>query len=165
MRNVTPRGREAIIEHEGLRLRMYRCTAGKPTIGVGHLITDEEKASGLIQIGDRAVRWREGLTREDAADLLDQDLDRFERAVEKLAPGLTDNQFDALVSLVFNIGVAAFKHPDPKRPERPSGVLRAIREGRHADVPAEMAKWNRAGGKVDRGLVRRRAREAALWSA
>lgn len=175
MREVTERGRDRIVEHEGVRLRAYDDATGKdwrpgrprigyPTIGVGHLLTKRELATGSIDIGDRAIPWPDGLSREDVLELLDQDLDKAERAVEELAPGLTDNQFDAIVSLVFNIGVGAFEHPDPKRPERPSGVLRAIREGRHGDVPAEMAKWNRSMGKVNRTLVRRRREEGALWS-
>lgn len=155
-RNVTRRGLDRIVHHEGLRLQMYRDSAGLPTIGVGHLLTRSELSSGKIFIGDEKVRWRDGLTKEQAFQLLDQDLDIAENAVEQAAPGLTDNQFDALVSFVFNVGVGAFQR---------STLLRRIRSGQLDDVPAQMARWTRAGGRVVRGLQVRREAEGALWSA
>lgn len=156
MRNVTTRGRDAIIAHEGFERFAYRDAKGLLTIGVGHLLTDDELASEVVRIGDRRVRWKDGLSRDDVAELLDQDLDIAERAVERLAPGLADNQFDALVSFVFNVGIDAFQK---------STLLRCIREGRLSAVPEQMKRWNRAGGRVVGGLVRRREAEAALWAS
>ena len=164
MRNVTPQGRELITQREGMKLRMYLDTAGKPTIGVGHLLTPAENASGAITIDGEQVLWRDGLTPSQVAWLLDKDLDVAERAVERLAPGLPDNQFDALVSVVFNIGVSAFEHPYKDQPDRPSGILRQIRAGRPDLVPAEFMKWVHSGGKVDKGLINRRKSEGAQWA-
>lgn len=156
MRSVTRRGLDEIVRHEGLRLHAYRDVAGLRTIGVGHLLTQSELSSGKILIAGEPVRWRDGLTEAQAFDLLAQDLDVAERAVEDLAPGLPDHQFDALVSFTFNVGVSAFAN---------STLLRRIREGRPEDVPAQMMRWNRAGGVPVKGLTRRRKAEAALWAS
>ncbi len=153
-RSVTPRGMREIIESEGLELRAYRDTAGLLTIGVGHLLTERELQSGRVLIDGEPVNWRDGITREQAMALLGQDLDVAEAAVERLAPGLADHQFDALVSFTFNVGVGAL---------RESTLLQRIREGRLDDVPRQLMRWTKSGGRVTPGLVRRREREAALW--
>ena len=154
MRNVTARGRDMIVRLEGLRLDAYRDVAGLLTIGVGHLLTRSELSSGKIHIAGQPVRWGDGITQQQALALLDQDLDETERAVERLAPGLTDAQFDALVSWTFNVGIGALAN---------STLLRKIRAGKLEDVPQQMMRWVRAGGVVVPGLIRRREQEAALW--
>lgn len=155
-RNVTSRGIKAIISHEGLETSPYRDTAGLLTIGVGHLLTRSELASGKVVIRGEKIHWDEGISTTQAMDLLDQDLDIAEDAVERLAPGLTDNQFDALVSFVFNVGVGAFEH---------STLLKKIRAGELDAVPAQMMRWVRSGDAFPPGLPKRRAAEGALWSA
>ena len=67
---------------------------------------------------------------------------------------VNDNQFSALVSFVFNIGVGAFKR---------ASLLRKLNAGDYAAVPKELMRWVRAGGKVLAGLKRRREAEARLW--
>ncbi len=68
--------------------------------------------------------------------------------------GLTSNQFGALVSFAYNVGIGNLKR---------SSVLRAVREGRHEDVPRLLLQWTKAGGRRLRGLVRRRRAEGRLW--
>jgi lysozyme len=155
MRSITPRGMDAIIHHEGLRKTAYRDVAGLLTIGVGHLLTRDELSSGKLRIGSEVVRWAKGISDSQARTLLAQDLDIAERAVSEDDRGLTDGQFDALVSLVFNIGVGAY---------RDSTLRRKLLAGDLDAVPAQIKRWNRAGGIVVPGLIRRRDSEAAMWN-
>lgn len=130
-----------IKQWEGLRLSAYQDVAGVWTIGYGH--------TGGVRIAQR-------ITEAEAERLLRVDLDRFEAAVDRhVTVPLNDNQFGALVSFAFNVGERAFAS---------STLLRKLNAGDHAAVPTELAKWNRAGGRVVAGLVNRRAAEAGLWA-
>jgi len=136
---------------EGTRLQVYEDSGGYKTIGVGHLLTNEELDSGLI----RGISWQAGITMEKCLDILAFDVRRAERAVNHhVEPELNQNQFDALVSFVFNIGAGAFSS---------SMLLKRINGDRIADVPYEMGRWNKVNGKVVRGLTLRREVEAELF--
>lgn len=139
-RRIGPAGLALIKSFEGCRLTAYRCPAGVWTIGYG----------------STGAHVREGMTisPERAEALLRGDLARFEAAVAKAVPAATQNQFDAMVSLAFNIGVAAFAK---------STVARKAKAGDHAGAAAAFSLWNKAGGKVLPGLTRRRAAEAELY--
>lgn len=89
-----------------------------------------------------------------AEALFDKDTDRFEAAVEKLAPKATDNQFAAMVSLAYNVGLANFEK---------STLLKKHNAGDYTGAAAEFTRWNRAAGRVMKGLTRRRAAEADLY--
>lgn len=67
---------------------------------------------------------------------------------------LSQNQFDALVSFAFNVGATAFQG---------STLLSVLNQGNYDDVPSQMLRWNRAGGRVLRGLTRRRTAEGELF--
>lgn len=153
---VSSKGLDALIKHEGLRHNMYKDVAGYPTIGVGHLLTRAELDTGSIMLGGTAVSWEKGLTPAQVKDLLSQDLKKFENAVDtSVRVLLNQNQFDALVSFAFNVGVGAFGR---------STLLKRLNAALpKEDVAKEFAKWNRAGGKVVKGLVNRRKAEAALF--
>ena len=129
------------------RFRAYRCPANVVTIGWGTTRAD------VPDLADGAV-W----TRERCDEVFITSLTRYEAMVDRLArdrvPPLRQHQFDALVSLAYNCG--------PKALAGSVGV--AVREGRDADVPACLARWNKAAGKVLAGLVRRRKAEGELWS-
>lgn len=116
---------------------------GKPwTIGWGH--TGPEVVKGLV--------WTQA--QADAAFV--QDLDKFERAVLKYVKvKLSQGQFDALVLLAYNIGADAFGK---------STLVRILNNENYGAVPPQFARWNKNDGKVMRGLIRRRAAEAALWA-
>jgi len=133
---------DLIKRFEGSRNKVYRCPAGVLTIGVGH--TGPDVKAGAVWT-DKQI---------DAA--LKADLDRFTVAVRSLiddAPA-TQHQFDALVSLAFNIGTGAFAR---------SSVLANHLKRRYPNAAAAFLLWNKGGGKVLPGLVARRAAEADLY--
>ncbi|MDD2900835.1 MAG: glycoside hydrolase family protein [Syntrophales bacterium] len=135
------RGLEFIKNEEGCVLHVYRDPAGYPTIGVGHLIKPGEAFDTI--------------TEEEALQLLARDLAVAENAVNQMVRvPLTQNQFEALVSFVFNVGSGNFQK---------STLLKLLNQGRYDAVPGELAKWRKAGGQVLPGLVARRRREAELW--
>ena len=135
---------------EGIRTKPYRDAAGLQTIGVGHLITQQELRTGIIVINADNAEWRGGLSTQQVYDLLDQDLQRFVAAVEDAVNvPLTQNQFEALVSFAFNIGIGAF---------RSSSLLRKLNSGDY-DIENELMRWTRAGGRELQGLVNRRRAE------
>ncbi len=102
----------------------------------------------------RAV-YPDGITIEEAGVLLDDDIRTLVPAVEAaITVPVNDNQFCALLSFVFNVGIGAFQR---------SSLLDKLNAGDRAVVPKELKRWVRAGGKVLAGLKRRRAAEARLW--
>ena len=134
---------------EGFRARAYRDAAGVWTIGYGH----------TSMAGPPQVSPGMRITRAEAERILRQDVERFAHQVARvLGPDvmarLNDNQFGALVSFAFNVGIGNLKR---------SAVLRAVREGRFDDVPRLLMRWTKAGGRRLRGLVRRRRAEGRLW--
>ena len=155
MRAISQNGLESIKESEGIRLEVYNDSAGYPTIGIGHLLTTNEKAVGIVKIGTDFADYSRGITEKEAFELLSQDVRYAVDAVNRLVKvGITQCQFDALVSLAFNIGTGAFGN---------STLLRRLNTGEYSSVPFEMRRWRKAGGKVSQGLVNRREVEIKLW--
>jgi lysozyme len=141
---ISRSGLEKIQQHEALRLTAYKDVAGKWTIGWGHLIQPHE--SHLIGAT---------ITHEQATELLRQDLARMEKAVNELVKvPITGNQYDALVSFVFNVGVNNF---------RKSTLLRKLNAGDYQGAALEFPRWKFAGGQVQAGLLARRAAEQSLF--
>jgi len=137
---TSKQGVELIKRHEGLRLIPYRCPANVLTVGYGH--TGSGVRNGAI-------------TEAEAERLLRGDLSTAERAVNAGCPGVNQNQFDALVSFVFNLGTGAFND---------STLLKKIKANPNdATISGEFSKWVNAGGKRLEGLVRRRKDEAGLY--
>src|SRR4051812_30432018 len=102
-------GLAAIERREAVRLEMYYDAKGLPTIGVGHLLTTEELDTGLLHIAGVDVHWKNGITKQEADDLLRQDAAQAEALVNRyVRVPLRPYQFDSLVSFVFNIGGAKF---------------------------------------------------------
>ena len=139
-RAINKEGLELIKSFEGLRLKAYRCSANVLTIGWGS--TGPHVKEGMT------------ITKDQAEELLRSDLRRFEDAVAAAAPKATDNQFSAMVSLAFNIGIGALQR---------STVLRRHLAGDHAGAADAFLMWNKAAGRVLAGLTRRRESEAALY--
>jgi len=135
-------GIELIKEFEGRRLVAYQDSVGVWTIGYGHT---------------KDV-WEDRLIIKSTADrLLAEDLAEFEKYVDNLVDvPLTQNQFDALVAWTFNLGPTNLSE---------STLLKKLNAGDYDSVPSEMKRWNKAGGEVLEGLVRRREAEAALFNA
>lgn len=138
-------GLELVKHFEGKHLKGYLCPANVPTIGYGH--------TGLVD--GRPIKIGMIITEEKADELLRQDMNKFEKAVESLVKvPLTQNQFDALVSFSFNVGSGAL---------RKSTLLRLLNNGQYDEVPNQLMRWNKGGGRVLAGLTRRRRSEGHLW--
>ncbi len=146
-RPVNTATRDLVKSFEGLRLRAYRCPAGRWTIGWGH-------TSGVTE-GD-------SITAEEAEELLEHDLSEAAEHVDRLVRvPLNENQRGALASFVLNLGAIAFM----------SSTLRErLNRGEYEAVPHELHRWTKSRHPVTRqlielpGLVRRREAEAVLWS-
>jgi lysozyme len=134
---------EGVIKHfEGYSPIIYKDAAGYDTIGFGHLIKPGEKIEEPL-LGDAAER------------LLQQDIAPNAAAVNQyVGVPLFQGQFDGVLSWTYNLGEGALKS---------STMLKKINAARHDEVPGQMKRWNRAGGKVLKGLERRREAEAALY--
>lgn len=138
---TSSKGIDLIKKHERLELAAYKCPAGIPTIGYGH--------TKNVQLGMRT-------SIAGAEIMLKEDLSFAESAVNRLVmKPINQNQFDALVSLVFNIGETKFKD---------STLLKVInRNPNDSAIKAQFERWIFGGGKVLPGLVTRRRDEATLY--
>jgi len=135
------KGTEILKYFEGCRLEAYQDSVGVWTIGYGH-------TKGVL----------EGMTitQEGAEQLLQTELEEYEGYIEKyVTVPLTQNQFDALVCWVYNLGPTNFKN---------STLLKELNSGNYTAAGKEITRWNKAGGKVLAGLVRRREAEAKLFN-
>jgi lysozyme len=142
---------------EGLRQQAYLDTGKESTIGIGHLLTRSERASGKIIIFGTPVQYESWLSAAEARQLLDQDLVGPESAVNRLVTvPLSQNQFDALVSFTFNLGEHALAG---------STLLKLLNTGSYDSVPTQLRRWVHDNGKVVKGLVDRREKEIALWES
>lgn len=150
-------GAAMLVALEGSRADMYHDDVGLPTIGVGHLLTRSELSSGKLKIGGILFPWGEGLSPAGIRSLVEQDTTATAAAVSRLVTvPLTQPQFDALVSLVFNIGEHAFAD---------STLLKLLNQGNYLAVPAQMRRWIHSKGMVLPKLQRRRATEIGRWNA
>lgn len=133
-------GIELIKKYECLKLKAYKCPAGVWTIGYGHT---------------KNVKQGDTITEKQAEILLIYDLFDFEYCIKKnVRIPLSQNQFDALVSLCFNIGCGNFLK---------STLLKKLNEGKIAEAAKEFLKWNKADGKELAGLTKRRQEEMELF--
>lgn len=134
-------GINLIKKHEGCRLQAYLCPAGVPTIGYGHT---------------RDVKLGQRITQHQADVILESDLEIYEEGVEHLTRMRPpkENQFAALVSFAFNLGVTRLAS---------STLMKKYLKGDVQGAADEFPKWVKAGGKVLPGLVKRRAEERALF--
>lgn len=147
------------MDMESVELMPYLDQAEKLTLGVGHLLTQTELASGQIYLDGKFTDWKNGLTREQVMALLAQDLRATETVVNAhVRVPLEQYQFDALCAFCFNVGAGAFVN---------STLLKRLNEGRYEAVPEQMRKWvyvTKGGQKVvSKGLKNRRDAEIKLW--
>lgn len=154
---MSPDGVKMLTRIEGKKNQMYHDQAGLPTIGVGHMLTKSELSSGKVRIDSQPISWRDGLTDAEVNDLLGSDLAKTEQAVNHLVKvPLSRNQFDALVSFVFNIGAEAFET---------STLLVLLNSGDYDSIPARMRRWVHSKGLVLPVLIARRETEIERWEA
>jgi lysozyme len=147
---------EIIKAFEGKQLRGYLDPVAIPTIGYG--ITEAVGLEIRYADGHRSKRIILGkaITEREADRLKMAALDQFEAKIAPLVAGikLNANEWGAIISLSYNIGPAAFAR---------SSVLRRLRQGDRTGAANAFQMWNKAGGKVLNGLVRRRRAERALF--
>jgi lysozyme len=140
---------------EELKQQVYPDTSGRPTIGIGHLITQSERSSGKIIINGQPIKYANWLSVQQCWELLDQDLKPPESAVNNsVKVPLNQNQFDALVSFTYNLGNMAFQN---------STLLKMLNAGSYGQIPGQLRRWIHDTGKVVQGLINRREKEIALW--
>lgn len=146
---TSEKGKKLIKTFESKRLKAYQDAVGVWTIGYGHT---KDVKQGMV------------ITDEQADAFLTSDLIYFENGVNKLINELncivTQNQFDALISFAFNLGLGSLRKSTLTR------KLYVMQQNDKASVIAvanEFPRWNKAGGKVLAGLVRRRAAERDLF--
>ena len=140
-------GYRLIAKHEGFRSKPYLCPAKIPTIGFGNTYYPN---------GERVTLLDKEISEEEAFEMFKEIADRFAKKVSKLVTSpINQNQFNALVSFTYNVGVANFIK---------STLLKKVNAD-HNDksIEQEFLKWTRAGGKVLNGLLKRRQDEARIY--
>ena len=138
--NISQEGLGLIKKFEGCELEAYVCAAGVWTIGYG--------STKEVKEGDK-------ISQEEADKLLLHEMDEYEGYItDNVTVDLKQNQFDSLVSWVFNLGPTNLKA---------STMLKVLNLGNFEGVPEQMKRWNKANGKTLDGLIRRREAEALLF--
>ena len=139
---ISQNGIELIKSFEGCVLTGYPDVGGVPTVGYGSTGPD-------VYIGMK-------ITQAEAERRLAKELEHFENGVSNLVKvAINQNEFDALVSFSFNVGLGAFQR---------STLLRLLNDGTERDiVSSEFLRWNKVDGKPVEGLTRRRKAEQALF--
>lgn len=152
-RKLSDNGLDLIARFEGFVPHVYNDAAGHATVGFGHLLHH-----GPATAADRArygTRENPKLSRSEALVLLRRDARQAQDAVRSLVrTGVSQNEYDALVSFVFNVGAGAFKT---------STLLQLLNRGRRGRAGVQFLRWNKAGGRVLLGLSRRRRAERRLF--
>lgn len=144
---IDKKGLDLIAEFEGLSLKPYLCSAKVPTIGYG---------STFYENGTKVKLTDAPITKQRAEQLLKNTADKFaEKVAVLISKSVTQNQFNALVSFAFNVGVSALKI---------STLLKLVNNNPNdGNIAKEFLKWNKAGGRVVQGLTNRRIKESALY--
>ena len=138
---ISSNGIELIKIFEGLELEAYKCAAGVWTIGYGHI---------------KGVHEGMNITEDTANKMLMEELVEYENYIDQaVTVPLAQCQYDAMVSWVYNLGNGNLTS---------STLLKVLNSGDYDGVPAQMMRWNKAGGKVLEGLTRRRQAEADLFN-
>ncbi|MDX6916170.1 lysozyme [Pectobacterium carotovorum] len=139
---INEAGLDLIKSFEGLKLTKYLDTAGRWTIGYGHLILPHEN-------------FDNGITLQEADLLLRQDLKTAETGVQHYVKvDLNENQFGALTSFTYNLGVENLEE---------STLLRLLNQGNYSAAAAQFPRWDKDGEQVVEGLLRRREAEKTLF--
>lgn len=137
---ISRNGLELIKAFEGCKLFAYRDSVGIPTIGYGHT---------------KNVKIGQAITQQQADDFLRADLQECEKALNDCGINFRQEQFDALCSWIFNLGVGNFNHS--------TMMVRIGTNASDIEVTDQLVRWVKAGGKPSKGLKRRRIEEANMF--
>ncbi len=137
---ISAEGLALIKKFEGCELEAYQDAVGVWTIGYGHI---------------KGVKEGMTITKQQAEEMLEEELIEYENYVKEAVKYQLDQcMFDALVSWTYNLGPSNLNS---------STLLKVLNAGDYDGVPEQIKRWNKAGGKVLQGLVRRREAEALLF--
>ena len=137
---ISEKGTSLIKHFEGCRLEAYQDSVGIWTIGYGTI---------------KGVKEGDKINQDEAEHLLQEEMPEYEGYINDMVKvPLEQNQFDALCSWVFNLGPNNLKS---------STLLKVLNEGKYDEVPEQVVRWNKAGGKVLEGLKKRREAESLLF--
>lgn len=142
---TSPNGIVLIEEFESFRSNPYLDVVGVPTIGYG---------ATYYENGIRVSMYDKPISNQRGLELLLHNLIPFEDAINSIDTGLNQNQFDALMSLIYNIGIAAFKS---------STLLKCLINSDIAGASDQFERWDHGNGKVLQGLLNRRLKEKQLF--
>jgi lysozyme len=147
MKEISQNGIDMIKGFESFRSNPYLCPAGVPTIGYG---------ATYYQNGKRVTLHDDAITEQEANDLLKFMLGKYEDAVNRyVQEEINQNQFDALVSFTYNVGMESL---------RTSTLLRVLNNNpNNEEIRTQFMRWTKANGRVLEGLKRRRKIEADLY--
>ena len=138
--NTSQKGLDLIKKYEGCKLYAYRCPAGVLTIGYGHT---------------KGVKAGQAITQAQAEQFLREDIRPLETLLNDMRLNFKQNQFDALISWIFNLGAANFKSSTMYK--------KIIAHADDLDITDQMVKWYNAAGRPLLGLKKRRVEEANMF--
>ena len=139
--DISKKGIELLTYFEGLKLEAYQDSVGVWTIGYGHT---------------KNVAEMDKITKSQAEDMLKTELIEYQSYITNLVKvKLTQGQFDSLVCWVYNLGPTNLSN---------STLLKLLNQGDKFLIPEQIRRWNKAGGRVLKGLVRRREAEALMFA-
>jgi lysozyme len=144
---VSEQGLKLIKKYEGFKSKPYLCPSSVPTIGFGSTYYED---GHKVKLSDPSI------TEEEATTLLMALLVSYEKAVDSYCvDNINQSQFDALVSFAYNCGVGNLKS---------STLLKKVNANPNdLSIADEFKKWNRSGGRILNGLIKRREEEAKLY--
>ena len=138
--NISQEGIALIKKFEGCKLEAYQDSVGVWTIGYGHT---------------KGVYKGMTISQDDAEEMLEEEMEEYEGYIEEYVEvPLSQNELDALVCWVYNLGPTNLRN---------STLLMVLNQSKFDEVPEQIKRWNKAGGEVLKGLVRRREAEALLF--
>jgi|TARA_R110002049_G_scaffold120985_1_gene275581 lysozyme len=137
---ISEEGLALIKKFEGCELEAYRCSANVLTIGYGHT---------------KGVKEGDTITKDEAEYMLQEEMIEYEGYVNDMVDvELNQSQYDSLCAWVYNLGPNNFQS---------STLLKVLNEEKYNEIPQQIKRWNKAGGEVLDGLIRRREAEALLF--
>jgi len=146
--HINEAGMELIKHYEGWRESVYLCSAARPTIGYG---------STWDRYGNAITLDHSNITKKQGEYLLQREVRHSETAIRRLIKAeLTENMFSSLCSFIYNVGSGNFQK---------STLRMKLNRGQYESAADEFPKWRKAGGRVVKGLVRRRKQERELFLA